>query len=702
MSLQAEATLEKPSPGMLKSLSERNEMEGFLTFYGGPKASIHKKRRIWATFSKGILQIYKSEKDVNKSAWIEIQFKKQNVFFCLEKSNTFSIRLPHLMFFITETENEAEDWIRVFQNEGSAQKWNAKAPSNTPHFFVKVHFNRFTWCDYCEKFIWGLGYQGYICHACGFCCHMKCIGNIVIGTDEFSQCGSKREISGLEDLEAYLPADRQLPFITRQDDPHPEIDPKQIIMGRVIGEGGYGKVYEATLHGKPVAVKVLSGFDSDTEEFKEFLNGFKREIGIMSKCHHPNILLYMGACTTVPGKLMIVTERCKMDLDRLLVKNENPEKIAEIGIVNILKMAKEVAVAMTFLHERDPIVLHLDLKPANILIDEKGVIKVADFGETLMKGKYQSTLYDVPKGTPYFMAPEMLLGGKANTHSDVYSFGILLYEILYLRGAYNYKHYPVFVREVCDGGKRPPLDILPLTGEYPIPDLKILIEACWNQERNKRPSFAQIINDLNGIILQYSIPNKRARHFWEKNFFDPLRKVVYDEVPWAEFIVPLQREYPLDAAGLELLENFLGKSREDRNAMRGSFMAEKVVFIEYFSRTIEWFGPLVDLGENLKKAFAIEYFHGDIHHEEATYKLKSQGTGAFLVRLGHDSPGAFVVASWQETTGESGPLCTIVNTVLHYKLVDEAFFFNGERYDSLQSYIEKKRDTCNWKKPILR
>lgn len=88
-----------------------------------------------------------------------------------------------------------------------------------------------------------------------------------------------------------------------------------------------------------VAVKVLTPENLHVEgSWEAFLTKFRKEIGIMSRCAHPNIMLYMGASTSVPGKLMIVTERLSIDLESLLVK-DGPKKM-EMSTTQILSMAK--------------------------------------------------------------------------------------------------------------------------------------------------------------------------------------------------------------------------------------------------------------------------------------------------------------------------------------------------------------------------
>lgn len=88
-----------------------------------------------------------------------------------------------------------------------------------------------------------------------------------------------------------------------------------------------------------MAIKIFEASCETSPNWESFLENFRKEIVVMSKSQHPNILLYIGACTSIPGKLMIVTEKCRIDLSELLVV-DSEKKIPDFGTINILKMAK--------------------------------------------------------------------------------------------------------------------------------------------------------------------------------------------------------------------------------------------------------------------------------------------------------------------------------------------------------------------------
>lgn len=205
----------------------------------------------------------------------------------------------------------------------------------------------------------------------------------------------------------------------------PEIPPEEIVFDPVkdlLGGGAYGKVYRGICRGKNVAIKVpLRQHLSESE-----LKSFRNEVEIMRHIFHPNVVLFLGACTQ-PSRIMIATELMKTDLERLIHHNPEAQKIT---LYMRMKMAKDAALGMNWLHGICRII-HRDLKPANLLVDGNMTVKVTDFGfaESVKADRF---LLDKrgPKGTALYMAPEVMRQEKFNEKADVYSFGLILWEML--------------------------------------------------------------------------------------------------------------------------------------------------------------------------------------------------------------------------------------------------------------------------------
>ncbi|XP_058069386.1 serine/threonine-protein kinase CTR1-like isoform X2 [Magnolia sinica] len=189
-----------------------------------------------------------------------------------------------------------------------------------------------------------------------------------------------------------------------------------------IGAGSFGTVHLAEWHGSDVAVKVLTDQDFHEDQLKDFL----REVAIMKRVRHPNVVLFMGAVTK-PPHLSIVTEYLpRGSLYRLI------HRAAAGDILDKrrrLRMALDVAKGINYLHCLSPPIVHWDLKSPNLLVDKNWAVKVCDFGLSRFKANTFISSKSVA-GTPEWMAPEFLRGEPTNEKSDVYSFGVILWELV--------------------------------------------------------------------------------------------------------------------------------------------------------------------------------------------------------------------------------------------------------------------------------
>ncbi|CAL9229047.1 unnamed protein product [Arabidopsis halleri] len=263
-----------------------------------------------------------------------------------------------------------------------------------------------------------------------------------------------------------------------------------------IGAGSFGTVHRAEWHGSDVAVKILMEQDFHAERVNEFL----REVAIMKRIRHPNIVLFMGAVTQPPN-LSIVTEYLSRgSLYRLLHKSGAREQLDER---RRLSMAYDVAKGMNYLHNRNPPIVHRDLKSPNLLVDKKYTVKVCDFGLSRLKA---STFLSSKSaaGTPEWMAPEVLRDEPSNEKSDVYSFGVILWELATLQQPWGNLNPAQVVAAVGFKCKR--LEIPRNLN----PQVAAIIESCWTNEPWKRPSFATIMDLLIPLIKSAVPPPNRS------------------------------------------------------------------------------------------------------------------------------------------------------------------------------------------------
>jgi serine/threonine protein kinase len=143
------------------------------------------------------------------------------------------------------------------------------------------------------------------------------------------------------------------------------------------------------------------------------------------------------------------------------------------------------------MHKCNPIILHRDLKSDNLLVTGDWTIKVADFGLSRFRSD-KKTMTQV--GTPMWMAPEVILGEKYTERADVYSFGIILWEIMTRREPYEDKEAMQIVLEVVNKGLRPTIPT-----EFADCPLVPLMRDCWKEEPNHRPVFSVILSRLLAI-----------------------------------------------------------------------------------------------------------------------------------------------------------------------------------------------------------
>ncbi|WCJ27824.1 Protein kinase superfamily protein [Euphorbia peplus] len=254
------------------------------------------------------------------------------------------------------------------------------------------------------------------------------------------------------------------------------VDPKLLFIGSKIGEGAHGKVYEGRYRDRIVAVKVLHR-GSNADEKAALESRFAREVNMMSRVKHENLVKFIGACK-----------------DPLMV------------IVTELLPGMSLPRAMDCLHANG--IIHRDLKPDNLLLtaNQKSV-KLADFG--LAREETVTEMMTAETGTYRWMAPELystvtLRQGEKkhyNNRVDVYSFGIVLWELLTNRMPFEGMSNLQAAYAAAFKQERPNLP------EDISPDLAFIIQSCWVEDPNLRPSFSQIIRMLNAYLFTLSPPS---------------------------------------------------------------------------------------------------------------------------------------------------------------------------------------------------
>ncbi|KAL4347186.1 hypothetical protein GQ457_17G002160 [Hibiscus cannabinus] len=259
-----------------------------------------------------------------------------------------------------------------------------------------------------------------------------------------------------------------------------EIDPRHLKFENKVASGSYGDLYKGTYRSQEVAIKVLKPERINTDLQKEFA----QEIFIMRKVRHKNVVQFIGACTKPPN-LYIVTEFMSGgSVYDYLHKQKGVFKLP-----SVLKVAIDVSKGMNYLHQNN--IIHRDLKAPNLLMDENEVVKVADFGVARVKA--QSGVMTAETGTYRWMAPEVIEHKPYDHKADVFSFGIVLWELLTGKLPYECLTPLQAAVGVVQKGLRP---IIPKTTN---PKLADLLERCWQLDPTLRPDFSEIIEILQQI-----------------------------------------------------------------------------------------------------------------------------------------------------------------------------------------------------------
>lgn len=262
-----------------------------------------------------------------------------------------------------------------------------------------------------------------------------------------------------------------------------EMDPRDIVFHEKIASGAFGDLFRGTYCGQDVAIKILRGLQDDSLQFQEFL----QEVAIMRKVRHRNVVQFIGACTERPN-LCIVFEYMRGGSVYDFIRKSGPLRISAI-----LRIAAEVCRGMDYLHKRK--IVHRDLKAANLLLDEHGTVKIADFGVArVMDGAGVMT---AETGTYRWMAPEVIEHRPYSEKADVFSFGVVLWELLTGLVPYSDMTPLQAAVGVVQKGLRPPI---PANAPPPLADI---MRLCWQRDPMVRPSFEALKNKLGELHEVY-------------------------------------------------------------------------------------------------------------------------------------------------------------------------------------------------------
>ncbi|XP_060586749.1 serine/threonine-protein kinase A-Raf-like isoform X2 [Ruditapes philippinarum] len=272
-----------------------------------------------------------------------------------------------------------------------------------------------------------------------------------------------------------------------------EIPNEEIIFGPRIGSGSFGTVFKGHWHGA-VAVKRLNVTNPTPAQ----LQAFKNEVAVLRKTRHLNVLLFMG-CTSKP-QLAIITQWCE---GSSLYKHLHVDDI-KFEMLGLLEIGRQTALGMDYLHAKS--IIHRDLKSNNIFLTEDLTVKIGDFGLATVKTRWSgSHQFQQPTGSILWMAPEVIRMQEQNPYtfqSDVYAFGIVLYELMTGNLPYSHINNKDQILFMVGKGYLSP-DVNKVRNDCPKALIR-LMQDCCKYDRETRPLFPQILSSLE--ILLSSLP----------------------------------------------------------------------------------------------------------------------------------------------------------------------------------------------------
>ena len=271
---------------------------------------------------------------------------------------------------------------------------------------------------------------------------------------------------------------------------------QEIVYNRIkqIGEGSFAQVYlvEDIKTKKQYVLKTILLEGLKDKEYKETL----KEVSIIQKLDHPNIIkLYEAFLCKLPRKkLNLITEYADGgDLSNKIDKLKERNKFLSEDL--ILDYFTQICLALYHIHKKK--IIHRDIKSKNVFVTKNGIIKLGDFGISTQLANtwdFAQTL----KGTPYYLAPEVISNYPYNTKADIWSLGVLLYELITFKLPFDANNIPFLFMSILKGKYKS----LP---DNTSKDLKNLVDNLLQVDPDKRPT----IKD----ILKYDILKKRMQVF---------------------------------------------------------------------------------------------------------------------------------------------------------------------------------------------
>ena len=293
-------------------------------------------------------------------------------------------------------------------------------------------------------------------------------------------------------------------------------DRYQII--RLIGEGGMANVYLAhdTILDRDVAVKILRG---DLAGDEKFVKKFQREAISASSLNHPNIVeLYdVGEDN---GQYFIVMEYVDGKTLKSLVKKRGALTLPEV-IDIMLQLTSAIA------HAHDSYIIHRDIKPQNVLILDNGMVKITDFGIATALNNHELTETNSVMGSVHYLPPEQANGNGATVKSDIYSLGILMFELL--TGKVPFKGdnaVEIAIKQM----KTPIPSVRKYDEDIPQSVENVILRSCAKNPKNRYDSAREMHDDLKTVLSKDRQDEDKWVYSYPENELEETKKLSREEL----------------------------------------------------------------------------------------------------------------------------------------------------------------------------
>ncbi|CAL0330872.1 unnamed protein product [Lupinus luteus] len=275
------------------------------------------------------------------------------------------------------------------------------------------------------------------------------------------------------------------------------LDLKKLNMGEAFAQGASGKLYRGTYNNEDVAIKILERPENDPSKAQLMEQQFQAEVMMLATLKHPNIVRFIGGCHK-PMVWCIVTEYAKGgSVRQFLMKRQNRSVPLKLAV----KQALDVARGMAYVHGLG--LIHRDLKSDNLLIFGDKSIKIADFGVARIEVQTEGMTPET--GTYRWMAPEMIQHRPYTQKVDIYSFGIVLWELI--TGMLPFQNMTAVQAAFAVVNR----NVRPIIPDDCLPILREIMTKCWDPNPDVRPPFPEIVGMLESAETEIMTTVRKAR-----------------------------------------------------------------------------------------------------------------------------------------------------------------------------------------------